>query len=322
MIDRIEFENFKVLRSAKLRLSQCTLIVGPNGSGKSTALAPLRFLTEGIPSYEKARSASTPEGKPASVRIISGPAVGAFTFSRTSGSTRSFGGSNSDLLVRDLQAARIFSFDPNAIARSVPLTPGAQLQNDGLGFPAVLDRLRDGYPERFEALNRELHRWMPEFDRVLFETPAQGQRAIVLRTSSTQHAIPAADLSQGTLLSLALLTLVHLPSPPPIVALEEPDRGIHPRLLQEIRDALYRLSYPDSVGEKRSPVQVIVTTHSPYLLDLFRDHPEDIVIAQKSESGATFQQLSERKDLDEILRNAHLGDVWYSGVLGGVPIDR
>ncbi|PYT10092.1 MAG: ATPase, partial [Acidobacteria bacterium] len=90
--------------------------------------------------------------------------------------------------------------------------------------------------------------------------------------------IPATELSQGTLLALAILTLTYIPNPPSIVCLEEPDRGIHPRLLRDVRDALYRLSYPENYGERRDPVQVIATTHSPYLLDLFKDHPEEVVI--------------------------------------------
>ena len=91
------------------------------------------------------------------------------------------------------------------------------------------------------------------------------------------------DVSQGTLLALAILTLAYLPDPPPVVGLEEPGRGIHPRLLREVRDAMYRLAYPESCGEDRDPVQVIATTHPPYMVDLFREHPEEIVIANKVE---------------------------------------
>ena len=64
---------------------------------------------------------------------------------------------------------------------------------------------------------------------------------------------------------------------------------------------------------------MIATTHSPYMVDLFRDHPEEIVIANKTGSEATFERLSDRPYLDEILGECSLGDAWYSGVLGGVP---
>lgn len=123
-------------------------------------------------------------------------------------------------------------------------------------------------------------------------------------------------------MSVALLTLAYLPKPPAIIGLEKPGRGIHPRLYRDVQDALYRLSYPESFGIDREPVQVIVTTHSPFMLDLHKDHPEEIVIAEKTERGSEFHRLSDRPDLMEILEDVSLGEAWYSGILGGVPAAR
>jgi hypothetical protein len=69
-------------------------------------------------------------------------------------------------------------------------------------------------------------------------------------------------------------------------------------------------------------VQVIATTHSPFFLDLFRDHLEEIVIANKIGQEAKFERLSDRPDINELLGDASLGDVWYSGILGGVPCEK
>jgi len=203
--------------------------------------------------------------------------------------------------------------------QSTPLDPELTLQSNGRNLAGVLDQLRDREPERFEKLNAEMGRWLPEFDRILFDTPVSGQRTLLLRTHEGHHKIQASELSQGTLISLAILTLAYIPDPPAIVCLEEPDRGIHPRLLRDVRDAMYRLSYPENFGEERAPVQVIATTHSPYLLDLFKDHPEEVVIANKLGQDVSFERLSDRADIDEILGDTQLGDAWYSGVLGGVP---
>jgi predicted ATPase len=197
-----------------------------------------------------------------------------------------------------------------------------ELQEDGGHLAGVLDQLRDREPERFETLNEELGRWLPEFDRILFDTPEAGQRVFLLRTRQGHHAIPAWDLSQGVRFALVLLTLAWLPDPPSIVCLEEPDRGMHPRLLRDVQDALYRLSYPENFGETRAPVQVLATTHSPYFLDLFKDHPEEVVIAHRVGQEARFERLSDRPDIDEILGSAPLGEVWYSGILGGVPEEQ
>ncbi len=186
----------------------------------------------------------------------------------------------------------------------------------------VLDQLRDGSPERFDNLNEQLGRWLPEFDKILFDTPGAGIRGLLLRTREGHHSIRSQELSQGTLLALTMLTLAYLPEPPTLVLLEEPDRGMHPRLLRDVRDALYRLAYPEQNAEKRPPVQVIATTHSPYFLDLYRDHPEEVVLAEKSGNEAKFQRLSDRPDIEELLRDSHLGEVWYTGILGGVPPNR
>ena len=86
-----------------------------------------------------------------------------------------------------------------------------------------------------------------------------------------------------------------------------------------MRDALYRLSYPESFGEKRDPVQVSATTHSPYMLDLFRDHPEEVVIAEKLDDNVKFERLTDRPDFEQIMQDTPLGEAWYSGILGGVP---
>ena len=225
-----------------------------------------------------------------------------------------------DVPVKTINGTRLFSLDASAIAQPVHLQPQMELQPNGLNLAGVLDRLRDQNPERFEALNKELMRWIPEFDRILFETPAQGHRSLVLRTREGGYSIRAGELSQGTLIAIALLTIAYLPYPPSIICLEEPDHGLHPRLLRDVRDALYRLAYPEGSQEKREPVQVIATTHNPYFLDLFREHPEEIVIAEKVGLESKFSRLSDRTDLEEILGDAPLSEVWYSGVLGGVPV--
>jgi hypothetical protein len=69
----------------------------------------------------------------------------------------------------------------------------------------------------------------------------------------------------------------------------------------------------------RPPVQVVTTTHSPYFIDLFREHPEEIVISQRHGTAAVFERLADRADLPELLREGSLGDMWFSGILGGVP---
>jgi predicted ATPase len=330
MFESIEFKNFKALRDTTLPLSRFTLIVGPNGSGKTTALNAISVLRNpGQLRFGSGRSASAPDSAPVIVKGKWKEKGNDFTVTVQWDGKGSVGHSfspdsqnrvqNATQPQTNLDRSRFFFFDAIAIAAPVTLVPQIELANNGANLAVVLDRMRDQNPERFEALNEQLGHWIPEFNRVLFDTPNPGQRSISLRTREGGHIIPARELSQGTLIALALLTIAFLPEPPSIICLEEPDHGLHPRLLRDVRDALYRLAYPEGSNEKRAPVQVIATTHNPYFLDLFRDHPEEIVIAEKVGLDAKFSRLSDRTDLEEILGDAPLSEVWYSGVLGGVP---
>jgi len=339
MIESIHFENFKVLRDATLPLGPLTLIVGPNGSGKSTAIQGLLALAgrysaqsdelwpvSAPPTHERratvvAQFADAYDFATARLAMIEGSA-GRDVVSTNRSKTPPAGWEDVKAQVlKHLERVRAYAFQSRLMTAPVQLAPKAEFAEDGRNLAIVLDRIRDEAPERFEALNAELGRWLPEFDHVLFETPSPGHRSFALRTRREQRPIQARNLSDGTLLALAMLCLAYSPDPPPVVCFEEPDHGLHPRLMRDVRDALHRLAYPENFGETRGAVQVIVTTHSPILLDLFRDHPEEVVIANKVGTEATFQRLSDIPNFEEILGECSLGDAWYTGILGGVPTE-
>lgn len=326
MINKLSIVGFKALRDVTLTLRPFNVILGPNGSGKSTLLQALGLLADSWNgSYSEVLSVGLSPDTLIQVEALLSLGEQQTVFRIKWKGNRAFrefeegptdGNSPFDRLLKRI---RVFSLHSEHIIAPVPLKPQIELSPTGQGLAGVLDQLRDQAPERFELLNDELGRFLPEFDRILFQTAANGARMFLLRTREGQHAIPACQLSQGTVLALTLLTLAYLPEPPSVIGLEEPDRGLHPRLLSKLRDILYRLSFPEDHGENRDPVQVVVTTHSPYFLDLYRDHPEEILIAQKEGLSVTFDRLSDRPDIEEILGDAPLGDVWYTGILGGVP---
>jgi predicted ATPase len=325
LLKSIHFENFRVLKDATLPLSPCTLILGPNGSGKSTVFRAL----------ELAGSSGQFGPGEVSLGVSSGTTANVGFDIQFENELKSLTlSSGREPLVRKmasrdpihqkmlewLRGTRAFSLNPAKIAEPARLQPVAEIGSNGANLSVVLTQLQDKFPERFDALNASLSFWLPEFDRVLFDITADGQRALMLRTKVGGYAIKATDVSDGTLLILCIMTLSYLPEPPTLVCLEEPDRGIHPRLLRQVHDAMIRLSDPKSGGDSKKPVQVIATTHSPYFLDQFRDHPQDVVLAEKGIDGATFHRLTDMEHYQEIMDGASLGDAWYTGILGGVPV--
>jgi predicted ATPase len=322
MFNTVRYGNFKVLQDATLPLGRFTLLVGPNGSGKSTALQALRAAAWGQSIDTKRTRSLGADGSPEVALSWDDGNKTVVRWDINGNLSRLHNGSTNHEFDQKLAAVRFYNFDGPNLAAPVTLQPNMELGPNGQQLAGVLDRLRDQDPERFQALNSELENWLPEFDRILFNTPGGGTREIELRVKRRKQGIRASDVSDGTLFALAMLTVAYSTQPPPFVAIEEPERGIHPRLLRRVQDALYRLAFPEKNDESRDPVQVVVTTHSPFLLDLYRDHPEEIVLAERIGLEARFARLVDKESVSELLGDSRLGDLWYSGILGGVPVEQ
>jgi predicted ATPase len=331
MIEWVHYHNFGILKDARLPLGRFTIIVGPNSSGKTTALAGLAAAALPNPVSRESVQTIGESGDP-EILIKWGESQSGATsticwkkppaaVSRVD-KPRDGGKVDQAAIKRELETIRIFQFDADAIAKPSPLREKIATGRTGEGLVGDLDRLRDIAPERFTQLNAQLSRWFPEFDSIMFDVQG-GAKKLKLRIRGSNEAVPANKLSEGTRMGLALLTLTCLPEPPMLIGIEEPERGMHPRLLKNVHDALYRLCFPESFGDERGPVQVVVTTHSPYFLDLFKDNIEEVVIAERQGATAGFRRVSEIPEIkDELSAGAPLGDIWFSGVLGGVPEER
>ncbi len=326
MIASVAFRNFKALRNTHVALLPCNLVIGPNGSGKTSLieallrLGSLARLPLGAPS-----SRPSPADAPGiSFRFLPPHEALSARISCTSDDVCDLlqvepaGSVDWPALQTKLSSIRGYVLDHTAMGVTAKRDDRAKLSPNGANLPAVLAGLRVQSPDMFSALVAELLRIMPEFHSLELVTHPDDRVEWGLRLAEG-GVVPASEISQGMLYLLAILALTFDPTPPSVLCIEDVDRGIHPRTLREVRDALYRLSYPKSFGLDRPPVQVITTTHSPYLIDQFREHPEEVVISQKHGRAAHFERLTDRANLPELLREGSLGDIWFSGILGGVP---
>lgn len=335
MIASVAFRNFKALRSTRLSLSPFNLVIGPNGSGKTSliqAILRLRHLAR-LPLREAGPDTERrPEGAEVMFRftpphdgleaVLSCVSDSACDLLQVVPLPAGEGVDDWTGLRARLLSMRSYLFDHYAIASPCLARDGAELASNGGNLAAVLAARRESNPEEFARFSAELMRTLPEYDEIQLAERADQTIELRLRLGDGREWLSADNLSQGTLYTLAVLALAFDPAPPAIVCIEEVDRGVHPRMLREIRDVLYRLSYPSETGAQHAPVQVIATTHSPYMLDLFRDHPEEVVITEKHGATARFTRLDERKDLGDVLSSGSLGDLWFSGVIGGVPDEK
>ncbi|PTX99001.1 ATP-binding protein [Opitutus sp. ER46] len=326
MIAAVAFRNFKALRATSVSLGAFNLVVGPNGSGKTSLMESiLRLRAFGVPPPANLPAAEPPAPGPsleyrfdaphetliARVQCSSEDDVGRLALEPPDAA-------GWQELRQQWARIRGFTLDHTTMAQPPLAASGAELATDGANMAAVLTRIRREAPDLFSALTAEMLRITPEFRSLELDVRGDGHVELGLRLADDGLVTPS-EMSQGMLYILGMLALAFDPRPPAVICMEDVDRGIHPRLLREIRDALYRLSYPQAFGLKRAPVQVVVTSHSPYFIDLFREHPEEVVITQKRGREAQFQRLTDRPDLPQLLQEGNLGDMWFSGILGGVP---
>lgn len=149
-----------------------------------------------------------------------------------------------------------------------------------------------------------------EYERLEFQ-PASAQQiqlAVQWKSSSEPHA--GQDLSDGTLRFLFLLTLLAHPEPPPLVAVEEPDVGLHPSMLPIIAE------YAVAASEK---TQLVITSHSPEFLDAFTDCSPTVTLCHW-EAGQTQLHMLEGERLQTWLDQYRLGNLFTSGDLEALAL--
>ena len=122
-----------------------------------------------------------------------------------------------------------------------------------------------------------------------------------------ERQTPASRLSDGTLRYLCLLAILLHPQPPAIVAIEEPELGLHPDIIPHVAKLLIQAS---------SRMQLFVTTHSRVLIDCLSATPEDVIVCSKTNGQSCFERL-EATALAQWLARYSLGELWSKGQLGG-----
>ncbi len=134
---------------------------------------------------------------------------------------------------------------------------------------------------------------------------------LIVNEIGMSSALPASRLSDGTIRFIALLAILCHPNPPPLICIEEPELAMHPDSQDLVVQLLKRAS---------ERTQLIVTTHSPWLIDRFSDDLDYVVVCERNRhraDGTQFNRLSLEK-LEGWLENMTLGDAWMSGAVRGV----
>lgn len=201
-----------------------------------------------------------------------------------------------------------FHTNHDAVIRAPAVTRHEhRVQPDGQNLISVLHTLYTGDRDFKKEINAAMRAAFGEdFDELIFAPAADQRIQLRVRWRSLRREQSAADLSDGTLRFLFLLTVLASPSPAPLIAIDEPETGLHPSMLPIVAE--YAL-------DASRHAQVFLTTHSPQFLDAFPPERVPTTTVLKWHEGESQLATLSGQELQRWLKDYSLGALHRSGEL-------
>ena len=189
-------------------------------------------------------------------------------------------------VLRTLAGMRVYSIEASKIREMKEPNGGSDLRHDGQNTAGVLYEISRHSPEELEQISELLAVVVPHGTRVkpVKRGPETALEFTEEWTERQRVTFDASAMSGGTLRTLGLLTAVFQHPTPPLIVLEDPETELHPGSLGVILDLI-------QIAAGRS--QVLVTTHSPDLLDAKWVKPHHIRVITWERGGTRAALLSE-----------------------------
>lgn len=347
MIDEITLRDFKAHRETVVRLKPLTILAGPNGAGKTSVLEAIELL--GLQYTRPAQQVFQGVWEPAALRRAADDARGfalaatgragvhprrlslsasleaaparaeapAWAYRRTVTteyvdakaveSDTPLTGRGNGYPWPALERVQSLALDPRAIAAPSAANANAALTSNGGQIATVLANLKLTDEDRFARVVEGLRRVVPQLERVhvvptfVRESGVSGY-SLVFDVRGGQR-IPATSISVGTLVTLTLMTIVNLADRPQTLLLDDLDESLHPSAQARLMKALLAVtSGPDAV-------QIIATSHSPYILDCVE--PEAVqVFALRDDGTVAVKCLADHPQAAEHRGTLTAGQLW------------
>ncbi len=347
MIEKIYIKNFLSIKDAEIKLGKINLLIGPNNSGKSNFLKVFDFLKE-----KQHLDSSTLErfvynhkttGYKKGEEIIgikieneNNDKFYKYVFinsenileTKIEDDTYALElGEENSLFEKIIDSAIIYNPNIEKIKGFRNLNPKDKIINsDCSNLVSFIDNMKDERPDILKNIEESLNESISNFKEIrTIKNTEESSKKILHLVDNNGISFTSNEVSEGTLYFLSILSIVHQPNPPQLLLLEEPEKNVHPKRIKEIINYLFKLS-----DEKN--IQVILTTHSPIVVDEFSEMPENIHIFDFIEGKTLVRNLNDtiNKENNNRSKNRYpildftkttIGEHWVMGFLGGVPID-
>jgi predicted ATPase len=225
------------------------------------------------------------------------------------------GNQTSEVALKLLRVCRLFHFhdtSENCAARNPCYVEANRfLYPDAGNLAAMLYLFRQHNPTAFRRIAATVRQMVPGFDGFVLEPSKLNEKQILLNWvhADRPYEFGPHQFSDGSLRFIALATLLLQPQEklPLLIALDEPELGLHP-------SALEILSGIAGAASRHS--QLLFATQSSVFLDYFE--PENVVVVNSRAGASEFQRLNAEM-LEAWRADYTLGEIWEKNVVGGGP---
>jgi len=192
------------------------------------------------------------------------------------------------------------------------------LTKSGENLPTVIDNMshHTKYGIEFdERINNAMKEILPTTRRIKTSRDIGGMSLTVQwYFDGMEEPFYLDDMSDGTVRMLCWATILYSPILPTLLVIDEPELSLHIAWMGILANWIKQAS---------QKTQIIISTHSPDLLDYFTDCAADVICFEKTQPKGHFkaQKLPEAIIKDKIAEGWQLGDLYRTGddVIGGWP---
>lgn len=342
MIRKIQLEEVRSHRSTTLETGDLTCLVGPNGCGKSSVLQILDLMANGTAGVEPNLWIRRLTRRLVA-RLEFDDRKDVWLHTGNNGwatSPPSHENEDEDFLRWEAAPAVLFEdkrpklpltnthllrFEAEKLRRpsySHEIPP--RLKPDGGLLASAVTYLLTTEPDRFEVVLKQLQSVIPTVERIRSrparvvenettllqlndqKVPVEQRRELIGQELVFDFrgapGISAAAVSEGTLRTLAILTALAALPEGGLVLIDDVEQGLHPGAQVSFMALLKQLV-------AREKIQILMTTHSPYVLDQLE--PEQVWVFGLDAEGATVtKRLSDHPSARRALEVLTTGEFW------------
>jgi predicted ATPase len=212
-----------------------------------------------------------------------------------------------------LRTWRVYHFHDTSenapVKKNVAINDNEFLRADAANLAAFLYRLKIESPKHYQRIIKNIQLIVPMFRDFNLRPNPLNPQTIQLEWFDNNSDFPftAADLSDGSLRFICIVTMLLQPNRPDLILLDEPELGLHPMAFRILAGLLKKVA---------NFSQIIISTQSEKLVSEFQ--ADDIIIVEHNGENSTFTRL-ENEDFSNWMKEYTLGELWEQNILGGRP---